>query len=250
MIDLNPTINAAEENHFKADLLAAELDMARLKAELAAPDDPLSAYAPPKEAAPGLLAAQRHYLLTQAEERRAKIAAIDLQKVQKEAEAATVRATIAKLQATVPLLSEKADVNRALIGQKLVSRLAYLETEGKLVEQQEEFKVQRAHLKETEAAIAAIAEKRNHTASEFERTQRRLVEWHRSNELSKRLDAIPGVGPALLRKPRLRHAAIRRVRTLSPKKRREEMAVDWRQTFLSPLIRSMLSSDRVQWALR
>ena len=26
---------------------------------------------------------------------------------------------------------------------------------------------------------------------------RRLVEWHRSNELSKRLDAIPGVGPAL-----------------------------------------------------
>jgi len=26
---------------------------------------------------------------------------------------------------------------------------------------------------------------------------RRLVEWHRSSELSKRLDAIPGVGPAL-----------------------------------------------------
>ena len=26
---------------------------------------------------------------------------------------------------------------------------------------------------------------------------RRLVEWHRSNELNKRLDAIPGVGPAL-----------------------------------------------------
>jgi len=26
---------------------------------------------------------------------------------------------------------------------------------------------------------------------------RRLLEWHRSSELSKRLDAIPGVGPAL-----------------------------------------------------
>ena len=170
LIDLDPTINAAEENHFKADLLAAELDMARLKAELAAPDDPLSAYAPPKEADPGALMAQRHYLLTQAEERRAKIAAIDRQKAQKEAEAATARATIAKLEATIPLLVEKADVNRALIGQKLVSKLAYLETEAKLVEQQEELKVQRAHLKETEAAIAAIAETRNHTASEFERT--------------------------------------------------------------------------------
>jgi len=170
LVDLDPTINAAEENHFKADLLAAELDMARLKAELAAPDDPLSAYAPPKKVDPGVLTAQRHYLLTQAEERRAKIAAIDRQRVQKEAEAATVRAKIAKLEATIPILAEKAGVNRTLVGQKLVSRLAYLETEGKLIEQQEELKVQRTHLKEAEAAIAAIAETRNHTASEFERT--------------------------------------------------------------------------------
>ncbi len=167
LIDLNPTINAAEENHFKADLLAAELDMARLEAELVAPDDPLSAYTPPKRSHPGSL--QRLYLLTQAEERRSKIAAIDRQKAQKEAELATVRATIAKLEATLPLLVGKANINRALIGQKLVSKLAYLETEGKLVEQQEELKVQRAHLRETEAAIAAIAETRNHTASEFQR---------------------------------------------------------------------------------
>ena len=42
LIDLDPAINAAEQNHLKADLLAAELDIARLKAEFAAPDDPLS----------------------------------------------------------------------------------------------------------------------------------------------------------------------------------------------------------------
>ena len=135
-----------------------------------APGDPLSAYAPPKEANPGVLTAQRHYLLTQTEERRAKIAAIDRQKAQKEAEAATTSATIAKLEATIPLLMQRAEVNRTLVGQQLVSKLAYLETEGKLVEQQEEQKVQRSHLKEAEAAIAAIAETRNHTASEFERT--------------------------------------------------------------------------------
>ena len=33
----------------------------------------------------------------------------------------------------------------------------------------EDQKVQRAHLKEAEATIAATVEKRNHTASEFER---------------------------------------------------------------------------------
>ena len=169
LIDLDPTINAAEKNHLKADLLAAELDIARLKAELSSPADPLSTYAPPKEAAPALLTAQRHYLLTQAEERRAKIAAPDRQKAQKEAEAATTKATIAKLEATIPLLTQKADVHRALIGQQLVTKLAYFETEGKLVEEEHELEVQHHHLLEAEAAIAAITETRNHTASEFER---------------------------------------------------------------------------------
>jgi hemolysin D len=170
LIDLDPALNSAELKHQKADLLAAELDIARLKAELAAPDDPLSRYAPPPEASLAQLAAQRRYLLSQAEERRAKVAAIERQKAQKEAEAATSRATIAKLEATIPLLLQKAEVHRALIGQQLVSKLAYLETEGKLVEEQKELEVQRAHLREAEAAIAAAAEQRNHVASEFERT--------------------------------------------------------------------------------
>ncbi len=170
LIDLDTTINAAEQNHLKADLLAAELDIARLKAELASPTEPLSLYVPPREASAAQLAAQRRYLMSQSEERRTKIAAIERQKAQKEAEAATTKASIAKLEATIPLLQQKADVHRALIGQQLVSKLAYLETEEKLIEQQEELKVQRAHLKEAEAAIAATLETRNHTASEFERT--------------------------------------------------------------------------------
>ena len=170
LVDLDPAINAAEQNHFKADLLAAELDIARLRAELASPGDPRLSYAPPRDADAGVIAAQRHYLFAQSEERRAKIAALDRQKAQKEADAATVRATIAKLQATIPLLTQKAQVHRALIGQQLVTKLAYLETEEKLTEQEQELEVQRAHLKETEAAIATTAETRNHTASEFERT--------------------------------------------------------------------------------
>ncbi|MGA7329207.1 MAG: HlyD family type I secretion periplasmic adaptor subunit [Rhodomicrobium sp.] len=170
LIDLDPAINVAEQNHFKADLMAAELDIARLRAELASPGDPISRYAPPLYVPTSMLLAQQQYLITQSEERRAKIAALDLQKAQKEAEAATTKATIAKLEATIPLLLQKAEVHRALIGQQLVTKLAYLETEEKLTEQRQELKVQQAHLKEAEAAVAAIIETRNHTASEFERT--------------------------------------------------------------------------------
>jgi hemolysin D len=74
------------------------------------------------------------------------------------------------MEAVIPLLLQKAEVHRALIGQQLVTKLAYLETEEKLTELEHDLKVQRAHLKETEAAIAALAESRNHTASEFERS--------------------------------------------------------------------------------
>ncbi len=170
LIDLDPTINAAEQNHLEGDLLAAELDAARLKAELASPENPLSHYAPPKEASAAKLSQQRQYLLSQSEERRAKIAGIERQKVQKEAEAATTKASISKLEATIPLLEQKADIHRTLVNQQLISRLVFLETEGKLVEAQKELEIQRAHLKEAEAAIATTVENRNHTASEFERT--------------------------------------------------------------------------------
>ena len=107
--------------------------------------------------------------MSQSEERRAKVASLDLQRMEKEAEAGTAKATIVKLEATAPLLKQKADIHRALIGQKLVTKLAYLETEEKLTSAEQEIQVQRAHLKETEAAIAQITESRNHTASEFER---------------------------------------------------------------------------------
>jgi hemolysin D len=170
LIDLDPTITAAEQNHYKADLLAAQLDVARLRAVLTSPEDPLSSYVPPLSAAPQAFSVQRHYLLVQGEERRTKIAAIERQKAQKEAEAATGRATVAKLEATIPLLLQKAEVHRALIGQQLVTKLAYLDTEEKLIEHKHELEVQRAHLKETEAAIATLTEERNHTASEFERS--------------------------------------------------------------------------------
>lgn len=170
LIDLDPTINTAEQNHLKADLLAAALDIARLRAELSSPDNPLSTYAPPGEASSVMLAAQRRYLLSQSEERRSKIAALDRQLAQKQAEAATARATIKKLEASIPLLLEKAEINRTLVRDKLVTKLAYLETEGKLVEEQKELEVQRAHLKEVDASIAATSETRNHSASEFDRT--------------------------------------------------------------------------------
>jgi hemolysin D len=45
----------------------------------------------------------RQFLLSQSDEQNAKLAEIERQQVQKDAEQATISATIAKLEATIPL---------------------------------------------------------------------------------------------------------------------------------------------------
>ncbi len=50
LIELDPTINAAELDHVKSDLIAAGLDIARLRAALAADVDPAADFTPPEGA--------------------------------------------------------------------------------------------------------------------------------------------------------------------------------------------------------
>src|SRR6266853_1215196 len=94
LIELDPTMNAAEREHLQSDLVAAQLDVARLRAALADSPDPLSDFHPPAGASLALVASQRQRLTTQTTEHRAKIAALERQMAQKEAERATSAATI------------------------------------------------------------------------------------------------------------------------------------------------------------
>jgi hemolysin D len=52
LIELNPTMNAAELEHTKSDLLAAQLDVAHYRAALAGNEDPLADFEPPPGASP------------------------------------------------------------------------------------------------------------------------------------------------------------------------------------------------------
>src|SRR5207249_540275 len=107
LIELDPTMSGAELEHMKSDLLSAQLDVARYRAALAGQRNPLDAFRPPKHAAPELIEMHRQYLVSQTAEQDSKLAEIDRQLSQKEAERDTIAATIEKLQATIPLLQER-----------------------------------------------------------------------------------------------------------------------------------------------
>src|ERR1700704_4536297 len=79
LIELDPTVNAAERDHSQNDLLAEQLNIARLRAALASGDDSLADFTPPADADPALIRTQRQLLLNQVTEHRAKIAALSRQ---------------------------------------------------------------------------------------------------------------------------------------------------------------------------
>jgi len=103
-------------------------------------------------------------------EHRAKIAALSRQQAQKEAEHATTAATVHKLETLIPVIQPRVDIRKTLMDKELGSRLTYFEVLQLLVEQQEELSVQKSHLREAEAAVAAISETRGQAVAEFRRT--------------------------------------------------------------------------------
>jgi hemolysin D len=110
----------------------------------------------------------RQFLVAQVTEHRAKIAALDGQRAQKEAELATISATVDKLEAVIPTIEERVNIRKTL--SEYGSRLQYYEVLQQLTESQQERLVQKSHLKEAQAAVAAIIETRAQTKAEYRRT--------------------------------------------------------------------------------
>src|SRR6476659_2246834 len=173
LIELDPTVNAAERDHLRNDLLAERLNIARLRAALAGGDDPSADFTPPADADPELIATQRQLLQNQVTEHRAKIAALLRQQAQKEAEQATTAATIHKLETIIPVIQSRVDIRKTL------------------VEKEEEFNVQNSHLHETDAAIAAIHETRGQAVAEYRHTL--------SDELAKSEQKANGLAQDLIK---------------------------------------------------
>lgn len=168
LIELDPTINEGEINHVRSDLQSALLDIARLSAALTDSDDPLASFRPPEGVDRALVATQRNFLLAQLTEHKAKIAALDGQKAQKEAELATITAAVNKLEAVIPTIEERVNIRKSL--DQYGSRLQYYEVLQQLTESQQERLVQKSRLKEAQAAVAAIIETRAQTRAEYRRT--------------------------------------------------------------------------------
>ncbi len=170
LIELDPTINLADGRHLHGDLLAAELDLARLTAALGEGPDPAAAFQPPEGASETQISTQRQFLMHELDEHRAKLAALDRQKTQKEAELVTVTSSVKKLETVLPVLRDRVEIRQILFSRQIGSKANYLELYQSLVETEQELAVEKNKIQESEAAVAAIAQARAQADAEYRRT--------------------------------------------------------------------------------
>ena len=170
LIELDPTMTEAERDHLRSDLIAEKLNIARLHAAAADGADPLSDFNPPADASQDIIATQRQLLIDQTAEHRAKLAALEDQKRQKEAERASIAATIEKIEAVLPVVQERTDIRKVLFDHQTGSKVNYLEALQVLIENRKELDVQKSRLREADAALAAATQARVQAEGEFRRT--------------------------------------------------------------------------------
>jgi len=169
LVELDPTMTEAERDHLKSDLIAAKLDVARLRAALGGGANPLEDFRPPEDATPELIEMNRQFLISQIAEQQAKLGALDRQIAQKEAERGTTAATIAKLEATIPVLAQRVDVRKYLFEKELGSKLTYLTEYQDLVAQQQDLLVLKSKYREADAALSALIQTRVQTEAQSRR---------------------------------------------------------------------------------
>jgi len=170
LIELDPTVAEAELRHLQSDLMEVRLEAARLRAVAASRQDPLSDFHPPEGASAEAIELQRRLLINQVAEQKAKIEEIKQQEIQKEAERETIRATIHKLNETIPVAEERVRLRRDLFDRELGSKLAYLSEYQELIGLQQDVVVQRSHFDEADAAVSALLEARLKLVAEHQRT--------------------------------------------------------------------------------
>lgn len=170
LVELDATLATADSTRLANDLATARLQAARARAMLAAI---ASGRAPTLGDVPDIDAARRiqeqRVLEGQYLEYQAKLSRIDADNARREAELASTKEIVAKLEQTAPIAKRRAQDFKDLVEKKFVSEHGYLEKEQARIEQEGDLATQRSRLKEL---TAALEEGRNQRVALIAETKR------------------------------------------------------------------------------
>lgn len=164
LAELDPTTDAADRDRYAHDLMQADLDIARLRAVISGST---SNFIPPPDSDPALIDVERRQLTAQLAQVQAKLDDLDQQMVAKAAERDQAKATIAKIDASLPLLQQKLDIYNKLRATQFTSEVTRLDTERQLIEEKHDRDAAVEQVAGAVAQIAALTHQRSETDAEF-----------------------------------------------------------------------------------
>ena len=159
LVELDPTNAQADQSSVQEQIKAADADLRRAKALLGALDA-------------GRIAGGDPHLQSEWQDIQARLAKLDAEHSRRQAEAATVRETIAKLDATLPIARQREADVKGLAEQGFMNQHAGQDRTRERIEMERDLATQRARL--TEAAAASREAEQNKAAylAETRRTLR------------------------------------------------------------------------------
>ncbi len=171
LVELDATSSGADRQRLSEQLMTAKIEAARWRVLSALEfSDEHRPFPAPPQANPAQMAVQQRLLQNQIAEYTARLSEIHNTIEQRRAEQAGAKETVAKLEATLPLVAKRADALKNLADKKLASEHSYLELEQQRIEQQQDLAIQRNRLQETASAIAGAEQQRLALQAEFKRT--------------------------------------------------------------------------------
>jgi hemolysin D len=167
LIELDPTQNQADRDRAFNEYRAARVEAARLKALIAG----VPTFVVPLESNAQYVRLQHQLLRDQLAEYEARVAAAQHVIAQRQAAVDVTLENIRRLEATVPMETERAGAFKRLMERDAVTKLDYLQAEAQRIDKLQELAGQQHKLRQDQAALAEAEKNRWAMVSEFQQTK-------------------------------------------------------------------------------
>lgn len=172
LVEFDPTLSGANQTQTKQQQLALKLDRARIQIILDTVDgkEVTDYFSELPEATPSQIKLQKQRISKQLNEYYSLFEALKDEKNQRLAERGAINDRIQQLDATIPLITERAESLHDLLETSMVPRVQWLELEQERIEQVKERDVQQNNSRMITAAIANLDQRQMAQKAGFEKT--------------------------------------------------------------------------------
>ena len=167
LIELDPTLNRADQHRALNEYGAAKADSARLRALIAGH----STFEAPPDSDPQHVLLQRQLLRDQLAEYRARVGTAQHLIDQRRAAVDQTKENIRRLEATVPLETELAETIKTLLDDHAATKLEFIQAEQQRIDRTQELAGQRKKLHQDQSALSEAESNYRVIVSEFQQTQ-------------------------------------------------------------------------------